>query len=112
MTLKYVYTTQGQFKENNQIKIDYTITHESKLFDVVSNEKKIVENFSNNIKKFPSQPCVNNNECISNICLPLNSKQNEKVCQAINFSHTINLGQEDSVQIVYASTFIPFDSSF
>ncbi len=48
MSLRYVYTAQGEFKENNQVKIDYSNEQDSKLSKVEPVQEKPVETFSNN----------------------------------------------------------------
>jgi len=54
MSLRYVYTADGQFKENDQVKIDYAV-NDSKLSSVESTP------IGQNIENFTQITCGSNN---------------------------------------------------
>ena len=66
MSLRYVYNAQGQFKENDQVKIDYSKEQDSQLSEVEVKEEKVVETFSSKLEK--GWLCKEHNECQSNSC--------------------------------------------
>jgi hypothetical protein len=75
MSLRFVYTADGQFKENDQVKIDYHKQQESKLAEVQPNN----ENFGNVLKHLGlnqpctlDRPCMSPLTCIDNLCVMKN----------------------------------------
>ncbi len=84
MSLRYVYTAQGQFKENDQVTIDYLTANVSNLSEVTPKENKQVEQFTEEKKCRHSADCPSGHLCDRqrNVCyIPQTSSVQSNVPQ-------------------------------